>query len=374
MQKLYFRSDGTFTILQVSDAQDMHFVRKTMLWMLDRGYELVKPDLVLFTGDNILGNHLCDRRFGSGQLPLTAQQEAKRMERALGHILRQPEERNIPFAMIFGNHDDRNQLSKRQQLALWRRYACFTEGDTLDNGSGELAVCDRQTGARAYTLWLVDTARYRRADDCCEECIEPQTVQWLRERSAQIQAGAREKTIPSMVFLHIPLPAVLSLLQCTQTGVPAPDGTLVSLNPQYARGVLRSYPSVVTDDGGLFDTLRTMGGVQAIVSGHDHNNCFVGSVDGIDLIQTSCASFRCYGEKNLRGVRVIRLHRTGGYDTKFLSYVDLCGDTAISRLRYFWDADEYEKKKAASLLTGGCAAVLAAGTGMAMAAIKRKNR
>ena len=78
MQKLYFRSDGTFTILQVSDAQDMHFVRKTMLWMLDRGYELVKPDLVLFTGDNILGNHLCDRRFGSGQLPLTEQQEEKR--------------------------------------------------------------------------------------------------------------------------------------------------------------------------------------------------------------------------------------------------------------------------------------------------------
>ena len=66
MKKLFLRADGTFRILQVADAQDMHFVRKAMLTMLNAAYEKLDIDLVVFTGDNILGNHLCDRRFGQG--------------------------------------------------------------------------------------------------------------------------------------------------------------------------------------------------------------------------------------------------------------------------------------------------------------------
>ena len=54
--------------MQVSDTQDMKYVRKAMVNMLDNAYDKLKPDLVLFTGDNILGNHLLDARFGSKQI------------------------------------------------------------------------------------------------------------------------------------------------------------------------------------------------------------------------------------------------------------------------------------------------------------------
>lgn len=64
---LHCRPDGRFTILQVSDAQDLHFVRRAMFRMLDAAYDRVRPDLVIFTGDNILGNHLGDARFGRWQ-------------------------------------------------------------------------------------------------------------------------------------------------------------------------------------------------------------------------------------------------------------------------------------------------------------------
>ena len=57
--------NGKFTLLQVSDPQDLQFVRPTMVRMLNIAYDRVKPDLVVLTGDNILGNHLCDARFGS---------------------------------------------------------------------------------------------------------------------------------------------------------------------------------------------------------------------------------------------------------------------------------------------------------------------
>ena len=57
---LFFRKDGTFKILQVSDPQDLVHPRKAMLQMLNAAYDKLRPDLVLFTGDNILGNHLLD--------------------------------------------------------------------------------------------------------------------------------------------------------------------------------------------------------------------------------------------------------------------------------------------------------------------------
>ena len=59
-EKLKFNADGKFTILQVSDAQDMHIPRKGMFKMLDKIYDKVNPDLIVLTGDNILGNHIDD--------------------------------------------------------------------------------------------------------------------------------------------------------------------------------------------------------------------------------------------------------------------------------------------------------------------------
>ena len=61
-------SSGKLRIMQVSDPQDMKYVRKAMVDMLDKAYDKLKPDLVVFTGDNILGNHLLDARIGSRQI------------------------------------------------------------------------------------------------------------------------------------------------------------------------------------------------------------------------------------------------------------------------------------------------------------------
>ena len=57
---LKFNSDGKFTIMQISDAQDLPLVRKSLVRMINRACDVLHPDLVLFTGDNILGNHIND--------------------------------------------------------------------------------------------------------------------------------------------------------------------------------------------------------------------------------------------------------------------------------------------------------------------------
>ena len=62
--KIKFKN-SKIRIMQVSDPQDLQFVRPTMIRMLNRAYDTLKPDLIVLTGDNILGNHLCDARIGS---------------------------------------------------------------------------------------------------------------------------------------------------------------------------------------------------------------------------------------------------------------------------------------------------------------------
>ena len=104
--------NGKFTLLQVSDPQDLQFVRPTMVRMLNIAYDRVKPDLVVLTGDNILGNHLCDARFGSRIVLDTKEKEFGAMKKAIDNVVAPIEKRNIPFAMIYGNHDDRNRHTK----------------------------------------------------------------------------------------------------------------------------------------------------------------------------------------------------------------------------------------------------------------------
>ena len=79
--------NGKLTVMQVSDPQDMVYVRPAMVKMLDAAYDKVKPDLVLFTGDNILGNHLLDARIGNRKVAEGWQEEYTRMEKSLEHIL-----------------------------------------------------------------------------------------------------------------------------------------------------------------------------------------------------------------------------------------------------------------------------------------------
>ena len=78
--EIKFRPDGKLIVMQVSDPQDMKYVRKAMVKMLDNAYDLIKPDLVVFTGDNILGNHLRDYRFSSKKKDMTREEEFEIMK------------------------------------------------------------------------------------------------------------------------------------------------------------------------------------------------------------------------------------------------------------------------------------------------------
>lgn len=92
---LKFNKDGKFKIVQFTDVHYIHGNPKSAV-SLERINEVLdaeKPDLVLFTGDVIYGQPA---------------------EEGMRTILNLAANRQIPFGVTFGNHDDEQGLTRTQ--------------------------------------------------------------------------------------------------------------------------------------------------------------------------------------------------------------------------------------------------------------------
>lgn len=369
--KLKFNENGKFVILQASDCQDLQFVRHTMTRMLNKAYDTVKPDLVFFTGDNILGNHLCDARFGTRRVIHTAEGEFAAMEKAVSHILSPLEKRNIPFTMIYGNHDDMNGITKDEQAGIFLSSPlCAGLGGetTPEVGTFNLPIYSRDGSKKVFNLWGMDSAWMDKEAGVCHTGVKKEAVDWYIQKSEELKAENGGKPLPSLMFQHIALPEMSALMleakkgevnavpYCTREGKRA----YVKLDPAKARGILGEPVCGCSENYGEFDALKKQGDVLALVLGHEHINNYDARLDGLRIIQSSAASFRCYGNRT-RGVRVFVLdeNKPESFETYTLYYADLCGNSLFSKIAYIWDADGEGKKKAA-LIAGGALAAAAA--------------
>ena len=358
-----FNSSGRLVIMQVSDPQDMVHVRPAMVKMLDAAYDKIRPDLVLFTGDNILGNHLLDARIGNRKVAEGWRAEFDRMEQSLAHILNPLEKRGIPFAMIYGNHDDMNSVTKEEQIEIYRKYSMSlpmnTDNPAVDCDTYNIPVMSRDGKKQIFNIWMLDSAWTDKAQGRGFAEIKEETVGWYNKTQKELEKQ-NGTPVPSLMFLHIPLPVQSELVEpCNKNDAGAvrfKDGTCMRLVPGKAAGALGEPLSLLTTDNGLFESVRSNGDVMAIISGHDHSNCFEGEADGVKIIQTPAASFRCYGS-NQRGVRVFVLdeNKPGEFETYMLRYEDLCGTSPKAKLRYIWDADDKIPLKCA-MIAGTAAA------------------
>lgn len=377
-----FNAAGKLRIMQVSDPQDMKYVRKAMVRMLDNAYDALRPDLVLFTGDNILGNHLLDARIGDAQVAGGKSATLEIMRDSIHNIVAPLEKRGIPFAMIYGNHDDRNDVSKREQADIYRSYkGCLPMNNSrngLDDDTYNITVLPSEGDKPLFNIWMLDSAWYDKKEDVCYERIKPETVEWYKKTAGQLKEQNGGNVVPSLMFLHIPLPEIENLIEPC---MPDECGAVKThkmgwcrLRPDITRGVMSEYPSVLEDSAGLFDAVLECGDVKGIVSGHDHVNCFEGKYMGVDFIQTSCASFRCYGDET-RGVRIFEFDERdpSEYITYFFNYADLCGRGALAKLRYAVDADGYLKDKTSFITDAASTAIGAAGAFFRMAKEKKNN-
>lgn len=335
---LRFNSNGKFTIMQIADPQDNENPRKAMLDMLNAAYDKVKPDLIIFTGDNMLG------RIAENK---SAQKAYEVVEEALGYLIRPLEDRGIPFAVTFGNHDDQCGISKEEQVKIYRRYSnCvgFNDADpSIGRSTFNLPVWSSDGQKVSYNLWLMESGGLDENGNYFEY-VSTAALDWYKAKSNEMKAANGGEPIMSLMFQHIPVTETYELLSEVGKGTKgavAKDGKYYILNKALANGFLGESPCVTQQNFGQLDTIAAQSDVKAIVFGHDHVNSFIGNLRGVDIIQTPGASFRSYGN-DLRGVRVFEIDEndTQNYQTYTLDFYDLMGNGLKQKLQFIFSADE----------------------------------
>ena len=323
---LKFNSDGIFKILHIADIQDTPAVAPITLDYIAKTCDAEQPDLIVLGGDNAAG------AAGQGS---TEEKALRNMAKTLGSFMSIFEEKNIPTAVVFGNHDDspRHNITKEMQMEIFNSYDCciaIDEGEDIYGcGNYNIPVMSSDGKKTAYNLWFFDSNSHCPIPDCdCGEYdwVHDDQVDWYVKKSNELKKANGGKVVPSMAFQHIAVSEIFEIRE---------KGTLISGGINEG-----SCPSLHSSK--QVSSMMKQGDVQAVFFGHDHNNTFQISYKGMDFVNTPTAGFSSYGDEH-RGIRVIELDEndTSTYKTRLVNYYKTYCTSASEICRYKMNGKEY---------------------------------
>lgn len=326
--ELKFNEDGKFTILQFADIQDGFPLMSITKKLLKDTLEMVQPDLIVLSGDNIAG--------GSTTTKVITRA-------AINEFMSIFEKAGIPVAAVFGNHDDESALAdKDYQMSVYESYDCFVgynEGDAIPGvGTYNLPILSSDGSKIAFNLWMTDSGTYNSENDLGGyACTTKEQIAWYVEKSNELKAANGGKAVPSINFQHIIVPDIYDALAECEEGTPNSinkDGKFLTL-PEGSTGVIHESPCPPNYSNGQFQAFLQQGDVLATVSGHDHVNSFIVPYQGIDIVNTPGVGFRSYNDETV-GSRVFVLDENApeSYETYVLGYFDVYGDDEAALYRY----------------------------------------
>ncbi len=322
IKQLHF-TDKKFKIMQIADVQENAKVNPDSIKLIDLALERENPDLVVFTGDQIMGYS-----------PTFKKNPLASVNFALGSILEPIMRRNVPFCVTFGNHDRDCGVSHEQQMLLYQSYPSFVyavpNGDDL--GTFSVQIQDSNKTKNIFNLYVFDS-NAKEEDGTYSPVFEHQ-IQWYKNEREKIKTenGAY---LPSLVFQHIPVPEFFDVIKQVKKGTKGSVEAFYNHANEFyvlhdetiaAGGFMGESPAAPVINNGQFEALKEKGEVLGLFVGHDHNNSFVKNLDGIDLGYTQGAGFNTYGPGDKRGVRIFELDEEAltEYKTRTLTMGQLC--------------------------------------------------
>ena len=231
-----------------ADPKTLHFV--------DTVLDIESPDFVVFSGDQIMGDR-----------------SVQDSETALLKVLQPVISRSIPWAMIWGNHDDEGSLTRWQLSEMVSKLPFstfqFSPYDTQDNtfgvGNYVQQVFSKQDPKKSLmTFYFLDSHKYSQNPRVYSGYDWIKEAQWeyleeLYETELSKTFADKSKHI-SMAFFHIPLPEYLNFES--------------KQNPGQSNPLVGNVKEGVTapkyNSGGL-SVLNKLG-VKVTSCGHDHCN------------------------------------------------------------------------------------------------------
>lgn len=303
-QSLSFRDNGTFKIMQLADLHfsvDEHTCRDVpdvshchshtdTIAAISGWLDSEKPDMVVFTGDQLNGQRSSwDER---STLPLWLELVV---------------DRQIPWAAVLGNHDSESGfMTRREQVALLARYPySVTQVGPAINGAGNFDVPLVINGTEAFTLWFLDSGAHPRPN--LLRPLESLRYDWVRtDQITWLEHGQAQRQRPGMLFVHIPVPEAFSRVDRDKRGRAMKQG--VRLERFHRLGAQAR--------AGLFDavarTRRAAAGIRVIVHGHMHNNADCRRIRGVWICFGGGTSYAAYGLVGLeRRCRVYHIEKFG---------------------------------------------------------------
>lgn len=319
--------NGKFKIMQLADIQDTHHTSPDTLNFIRCAIKSESPDLVVLSGDQLKGYGFW---FAFGN-------KNKNGKKALRNILAPIAESGISFAYTFGNHDELRGFSKAEQDAFYASYPSCVNGEGIPLGAPGcvcLRIFDESGKAAKAAVALIDTNAKNASGD------------YTGARKQQIKSCAEAcADTPSIVFQHIPVREMYDLLVSVDKhtkgavkGHRARSGEYFVL-PDEMLGrseYMRENIACETESNGQFDSWLGCG-VMGAYFGHDHINCFTGTLKGINLGYAPGCGFNVYGPGLDRAVRIVELCESvpEEYKTYTVTYRDVCGKKLKRPLKCF---------------------------------------
>ncbi|MBQ7655537.1 MAG: metallophosphoesterase family protein [Clostridia bacterium] len=315
---LRFRPDGGYRILMMSDSHLKPGKEERTLRAMETLIDGTKPDLVLLNGDNVSA--------------FTSRAE---FEALLAQLVAPMETRRIPWAHVFGNHDQTPEVSKKYQEAVYESYPwCVSKAGPEElTGCGNyfLPILD-DNDAPVFGVWGMDSQQDFKSQtvplsypgDLYWDVMMPspivsysdydfirfEQVMWYWNTSVELEKLCGRK-IPSLMMFHIPLIEF--------------HGMLLNAHRTQLRGEYNERLSTSEINSGIFAAAFQRGDVKAIFAGHDHINTFDGIYCGIRMGFDGSIGYEGYGARDndpghdrerLRGGRLFDISKSDPWNIR----------------------------------------------------------
>lgn len=311
---LQFGTDGKFQIMIFADIQDFFPIQETTLQLMSESLDKYQPDLVVYLGDN--------------SIAMGDENEHKTIEA----ITKPCVDRDVPFSIVFGNHDGERETSRETLLGYFQEFGCLTtdaDPDIYGCGNCNLPILSSDGKKTAFNLWFFDSGAYNPDSEVGGyDYVREDQIQWYKDTAAALKAENGGNVVPSILFQHIIMPEVYEAIYPRLPFTMGKDFTIKGTTyfpvPFFNRhsGIIIEPCSPPFVSAGQWDALVETGDVIATFHGHDHINDFTTTHEGIDIVNVPTVGYQAYSDAISRGVGLITLDEsdltTYDYETVYM--------------------------------------------------------
>ncbi|MBR2732557.1 MAG: metallophosphoesterase [Clostridia bacterium] len=324
-QAMRFGADGRFRILHITDTHLHADNVKDSTRLIALACDAEQPDLVMLTGD------------------LAPEDSFEETAVRVDELMQVFEQRQIPVAVTFGNHDSENGAYTREAvMALYNAYDCsisIDDGDALTGcGTYRIPLLASESDALKFNLWVFDSGDYDSEGHYAN--VAEDQVAWYQAASAAAEAEAGGK-VYGLAFQHIIVPQIYDALEkvgrkgaFAYKRIYAEDEFYRFSADAVNYGMLHEMPCPGYYDHGQFDAMAARGDVLAMFTGHDHTNAFGVQYKGIDIVNSLSTRYNGDAFSTQYGYRVIELDENAPdrYETRVVRWYDFVNDQNVRAL------------------------------------------